>query len=318
MKLGKISIDFPSRVFLAPISGFTDLPFRMQCLKYGAGLVVVPLVNAKAITGKTKAALNVLKTTGKEHPLAVQLFGTDIGLIKKAVKIAREETNCDMIDFNMGCPEKKILSQKAGAALLRRPAKIKEIVEALKSSSDVPVSIKIRIGGSLRSLNALRNAQIIEKAGADMLIVHGRTIMQGYSGKSCLNIIKEIKENVSLPVVGNGDVWNEGDAKKMLEFTKCDAIMVGRGALGKPHLFEKLNYYLDNGRAINREYGQISEFFEYLGLCKKFNETNFPRIKKHAISFTRGIINGTPIRKRISESSSVAQINEIMNSITNE
>ena len=263
-------MKFKSKLFLAPMSGITDIAFRLRCLEYGAGLVSIPMINVNAIARSNKATINLLTTIPEEKPKSVQLFGTKTELIKQAAKIAYEATNCDIIDFNMGCPKDLILKQGAGAALLKRPEKIKEIVEALRSVN-IPISIKIRIGGSEKSINALKNAKIIEKAGADMLIVHGRTIEQGYSGKANLQIIKEIKENISIPVVGNGDVVDEESAKRMLDETKCDYIMVGRKAIGHPFIFEKINHYLETGKKLNKEYGQKEEFLKYFELAKKYN-----------------------------------------------
>ena len=277
-------MKFKSKVFLAPMSGITDIAFRLRCLKYGAGLVTIPMINVNAIARSNKAAINLLTTIPKEQPKAVQLFGTKIDLIKKAAKIAYETTNCDILDFNMGCATDLILNQGVGAALLKRPKKIKEIVEALRASVNIPISVKIRIGGSNKSINAIKNAKIIEKAGADMIIVHGRTVDQLYSGKANWDIIREVKENVSIPVVGNGDVFDEYSADRMLKETKCDYVMIGRKAIGEPYIFEKINYFLENGKILKKEYNQKEEFEEYLKLAKKY-DVRPGKIKQQVMRF---------------------------------
>lgn len=288
-----------SKVFLAPLAGLTDLSFRLQCQSYGAGLVVTPMINCNAIVRANKATIKLLKTIPDEKPKAVQLFGSKTDVIAKAVKIVREHTNCDIIDFNMGCPDKNIISQGAGAALLKRPTKIIEIVKTLKRSVDVPVSIKIRLGGSEKSLNYLQNSKIIQEAGADFLGVHARTIAQGYSGKANWDAIREIKQNLTIPVIGNGDIWDEESAKKMFEYTGCDYIMVGRGALGKPYIFEQINHYLSTGNKLNKIYDFKKLFFDYLETAKKYNDLEYTRLKQHAMFFTKGIDNSTEIRKKI-------------------
>ena len=266
------------------MSGITDLAFRLRCLDYGVGLVTMPMINVNAIARSNKATINLLATIPEEKPKAVQLFGTKTDLIKQAAKIAYKKTDCDMIDFNMGCSKHVILDQGAGAALLKRPEKIKEIVEALRSAVDIPISVKIRIGGSDRTINAVKNARIIEKAGADMIIVHGRTVEQGYSGKANWNIIREVKQNVSIPVVGNGDVFDEDTADRMFKETKCDYVMVGRRSIGKPYIFEKINYFLDNRGILKKVYDQKEEFEKYLILAKKYN-VRPGKIKQQSIYF---------------------------------
>lgn len=289
-------MEFKSRYFLAPLAGITDIAFRMQCLRYGAGLVVIPMINCNALCRSNRATIGLLKTIPEEKPKAIQLFGTKLDIIEKAAKIAVKETNCNMIDFNMGCPDKNVLSQGAGGALLKRPEKITAIVKTLKNAVDVPISIKIRIGGSEKSINALHNAKIIEDVGADMIIIHGRTVSQGYSGKADWDMIKKIKEIVKIPVVGNGDVWDKKSADEMFQYTGCDYIMVGRGALGQPWIFEELNGTKNNGC-----HSQKQGFKDYLTLANKYDNMNNGRIKQHAMYFTKGLSNGVSIRRKISQ-----------------
>lgn len=292
----------PSKVFLAPLAGITDVAFRLRCLHYGAGLVVIPMVNANAIVRKNKATFDLLKTAKEEKPKAVQLFGSKIDVIKHAAKEVVQQTGADILDFNMGCPDTDIIRQGAGAALLRRPAKIKEIVETLKSAVNVPVSVKIRIGGSEKSINALKNSSVIEDAGADMIIVHGRTVKQGYSGKADWNMIKKVKDNVSIPVVANGDVWDEESAKALFDATRADFIMLGRGAMGRPWIFEKINHFLKTGMKSDKSYDHIDEFEEYKKLAFRFDLTKESKLRQQAANFTKGIEGARKLRDEIMRS----------------
>lgn len=290
---------FPGKVFLAPLAGITDVAFRLRCLHYGAGLVVIPMVNANAIVRKNKATLDLLKTSVHEKPKAVQLFGSKTDVIKQAAKDVVERTDADILDFNMGCPDVDIIKQGAGSALLKRPAKIKEIVETLKSAVNVPVSVKIRIGGSEKSINALKNSSVIEDAGADMIIVHGRTVKQGYSGKADWDVIKKVKENVSIPVVANGDVWDEESAKALFDATKADFIMLGRGAMGRPWIFEKIDHFLKTGRKSDKAYEYEAEFEEYKKLALRFDLTKESKLRQQAANFTKGIEGARKLRDEI-------------------
>jgi len=301
MKVG--DINFKSNVFLAPLAGITDLSFRMRCLSYGAGLVVIPMINANAVVRGNNATYGLLKTIPEETPKSVQLFGSRVDVIKEAAKKVVEMTKCDMIDFNMGCPDRLIIGQGSGAALLKRPGKIKEIVSGLKSVVDVPVSIKIRIGGSEKSINAIKNAKIIEEAGADMLTVHGRTVAQGYSGKADWEMIKQVKESVSIPVVGNGDIWDYADVASMIEKSGVDAVMIGRGALGRPWIFS------------GERKDALYELEKYLDNVEKYGDFNFHRVKQHALYFTKGIEGSTEIRRKITQTSSVSDIRDIFSTI---
>ncbi len=303
-KIGKIKLE--NNLVLAPMAGITNIAFRLLCKKYGCGLVYSEMINANAIVRNNKATLNLTQTCKQEKPIAMQLFGTKIDVIKKAVKIL--EKKADIIDFNFGCPAKQIIQQGAGAALLKRPAKIKEIIEAMVSSTSKPVTAKVRVGIT-NMKNCVKTAEIIEKAGASAIAVHGRTLKQGYSGKADWNAIKKIKKAVDIPVMGNGDVFNHKDAKEMLNKTNCDFVMIGRGACGNPHLFKQCNEYLNNGKVISG-IDNKKMFLEYMELWKKY-KLRFADIKLHAQYFTKGIDGAAKTRLKLSGCKTVEEIEKV-------
>ena len=205
----------------------TNLAFRLMCKKYGAGLASTELLSANAIARKNKAVLEIAKTDKSESPVVAQIFGQNTENIIKAGKIL--EKKFEIIDFNVGCPSKKIMAQGSGGALLKRKNKIAEIVKGLSESVKIPISVKIRSGFDNRNINAVEVAKICEKSGASAIIVHARAVEQGYGGKADWSVIKEVKENVKIPVIGNGDVFSGEDCKRMINETGCDYVMIGRG-----------------------------------------------------------------------------------------
>ncbi len=248
-KIGNVVI--PNRYILAPMAGVTSTTFRSICKSMGAGLVVGEMVSDKAIIYKSKKTFDLLKMEEIERPIAQQLFGSDPDTMGEAAKIIEDVMHPDIIDINMGCPVPKVaIKNHAGSALLKDIDKIREIVTSVVNSVSVPVTCKIRIGWDEKHINAVEVARICEEAGASAIFVHGRTKTQGYSGKANWDIIKNVKESVNIPVIGNGDIKSAIDAKKMLEYTKCDAVMIGRGALGNPWIFTDCIDYIDNNKEI--------------------------------------------------------------------
>ena len=245
-KIGNVEIK--NKVVLAPMAGVSNTSFRKIIKSMGAGLMYAEMVSDKAITYGSKKTYDLLKMDEMERPIAQQIFGSDVkSFVSAAIKIY-EEQHPDIIDINMGCPVPKVaLKAQAGSALLKDPSKIKEIVSAVVNAIPCPVTVKIRSGWDEKSINAVQVAKVCESAGASAIAIHARTRSQGYSGKANWNIIKEVKENVSIPVIGNGDIKSCYDAKKMLDETKCDAIMIGRGVLGNPWLIKECVEYLKNG-----------------------------------------------------------------------
>ncbi|MDD5133039.1 MAG: tRNA dihydrouridine synthase DusB [Candidatus Nanoarchaeia archaeon] len=293
------NLKLKNNLVLAPMVAINDQAFRVLCKKYDCGLVFTEMINANAIFKTNKATLKKLSFVKEEKPIAVQLFGANTKMIEFAAKEA-EKAGADIIDFNFGCPDIKIIKQGAGAALLKRPTKIGEIIEAIVKTVNIPVTAKIRIGITKPDLG-LKIAKIVEKAGASAIIVHARTAKQGYSGKADWNKIKEIKENVKIPVIGNGDVFSGKDAYEILEKTKCDGIMLGRAAMTNPAIFKEINYYLKNkkeNKISNKE--KLNLFFEYLELTKKYDCFDFVNAKRHALNFMRGMPNIVKLRTKVS------------------
>ena len=243
-KIGNITIK--NQVVLAPMARISNSAYRRICKEMGCGLVYAEMVSDKAIMYGNQKTLDMLKMTDEERPLAQQIFGTDVDSFVKAAIYVYENMHPDIIDINMGCPVPKVaLRAQAGSALLKNPDKIFEIVKAVVEAVPIPVTVKIRSGWDYEHINAVEVAKIIEKAGASAICVHPRTRSQGYSGKADWNIIRQVKESVLIPVIGNGDIKTPMDAKRMLSETHCDAIMIGRGVLGNPWLIKNTLRYLN-------------------------------------------------------------------------
>lgn len=241
-------IEIENQLVLAPMAGICNESFRTICKEMGAGLVVAEMVSDKAITFKNSKTIGMTKVNPVEHPISMQIFGGDVETMVQAAKFIDEYSDADIIDINMGCPVNKVAKKAhAGASLLENPKLVYEITKAVVLAVKKPVTVKVRIGWDENHINVIENAKLIEKAGASAICVHGRTRNQFYSGKANLEWIKKVKESVSIPVIGNGDVVDIETAKYMLEYTKCDAIAIGRGALGNPFIFRELNAYLKDG-----------------------------------------------------------------------
>ena len=248
-KIGNVEIK--NQIVLAPMAGISNTSYRKIIKEMGAGLIYAEMVSDKALMYSNEKTFDLLKMDEKERPITQQIFGSDIDSFVKAAKIVEEKMHPDIIDINMGCPVPKVaIRAQAGSALLKNPEKIYEIVKSVVESVSVPVTVKIRSGWDEKHINAVEVAKICEKAGAKAIAIHARTRSQGYSGKADWNIIKQVKEAVSIPVIGNGDVTSPELAKKMLDTTGCDAVMIGRGVLGNPWLIKECVSYLENGTKI--------------------------------------------------------------------
>ncbi len=245
MKIGSVEIE--NRIIMAPMAGITNIAFRKIIKEFGAGLVVSEMVSDKALCYGNKKTIEMLNVDENEHPMSIQIFGGDVDSMVKAAKFVDENSNCDIIDINMGCPVQKVLKAHAGSYLLQHPSLVYDIVKNVVEVVNKPVTVKIRIGYDFHSINCVEIAQLIEKAGASAIAVHGRTRSQMYEGHADWSYIAEVKKAVSIPVIGNGDVRTPQDAKRMLDETGCDAVMVGRAALGNPWVIKQMVAYVENG-----------------------------------------------------------------------
>ena len=309
---------FTSKAFLAPMAGVSDPALRLQCRQMGAGLVVTEFTNIHSIIAKQKQLAENKKTiqefiqySEKERPLSVQLFGSDVLALEKAAKIV--EPFFDIIDYNMGCPAPHITKQMAGGALLQEVNLTQQILRTLVNSVKKPVTLKIRSGVTDASKFLFREiAEIAEDEGIQMITLHPRTVSQGYSGHSDWSMIKELKEISNIPIVGNGDILTPEDAKSMLDETNCDYVMVGRGAMGNPFLFEQINDYLKNNSYQTYSLqDKLDSFFDYLHLTNQY-EIKFANIKSQAMRFTKGLRGGSKLRSRITFCNDIAELEKVM------
>jgi nifR3 family TIM-barrel protein len=310
---------FSNRAFLAPMAGVSDPALRLQCKKMGAGLVVTEFTNIHSIIAKETQLKEKMKTiqefieySDEERPLSVQLFGSNLSALEKAAKIV--EPYFDIIDYNMGCPAPHITKQMAGGALLQEVNLTQQIFSTLVNAVKKPVTLKIRSGVTDASKFLFRDvAEVAEDEGIEMIKLHPRTVSQGYSGNADWDLIKELKEISSLPIVGNGDITTPEDAKNMIDKTNCDYVMIGRGAMGNPFLFEQINDYLKTNSY--KEYSfkdRLDSFFDYLHLTNQY-KIKFANIKGQAMRFTKGMKGGSKLRSQITMTKNIEELEKIMN-----
>lgn len=309
---------FSSQAFLAPMAGVSDPALRLQCKKLGAGLVVTEFTNIHSIIAKEKQLKENQKTIQEfiefsegERPLSVQLFGSDLVALEKAAKIV--EPFFDIIDYNMGCPAPHVTKQMAGGALLQETNLTQQIFSTLVSAVRKPITLKIRLGVTDASRYLFKDiAQIAEDEGIEMITLHPRTVNQGYSGNADWKMIKQLKEISKIPIVGNGDITTPEDAKTMIDETNCDYVMVGRGAMGNPFLFEQINDYLKTGTYNQYSFkDKLNLFFEYLHLSEQY-KIKFANIKGQAMRFTKGMNGGSKLRSKITMSNNTIELEKIM------
>lgn len=314
-------IEFKNNIFLAPMAGIADRAFRELCINFGAGYTVTEMVSSKGLTMGDKKSSELLTLGEIENPAGAQIFGDDPQIMAEAA-VKCLDFHPQIIDINMGCPAPKIAMNGGGASLMKNPKLAGEIVKAVSEAVSVPVTVKIRKGWDDESVTAVELAQIAEQNGASAITVHGRTRMQMYSGKVDYDIIAKVKKAVSIPVIGNGDITDEQSATIMLEKTNCDAIMIGRGALGNPWIFRKINAYLSECRVLP-EVGinekmvvmlkHIQKIIEYKGEYTAMREA-----RHHAAYYTKGIRGGAALRKEISTFEHFEQLEELAYKIAKE
>ena len=314
-KIGNVKIS--NQVVLAPMAGICNSAYRQICKDMGCGLIYAEMVSDKAITYNNQKTIDMLYMTEKERPISQQIFGSDKESFVEAAKFIEKEMKPDIIDINMGCPVPKVaVRAQAGSALLKDPDKIFDIVSSVVSAVNVPVTVKIRSGWDSNHINAVEVAKVIEKAGASAICVHPRTRSQGYSGKADWNIIKEVKENVSIPVIGNGDIKSPEDAKRMLEETKCDAVMIGRGALGNPWLIKNIVNYLDGKEVIDVSIvDRIDMCLKHLKLLDSLKNEKLAclEIRNHISWYFKGIKGANELKNKVYQTTNIHDIILLLN-----
>ena len=314
-KIGNVEIK--NNVVMAPMAGISNSAYRTIIKEMGAGLIVAEMVSDKAITYGNKKTIDMLYMTDFERPIAQQIFGSDINSFVSAAKFIENKMKPDIIDINMGCPVPKVaVSAQAGSALLKDPDKVYEIVKAVVNNVSVPVTVKIRSGWDSKTINAVEIAKVVEKAGASLITVHGRTRAQGYSGKVDLDIIKKVKENVSIPVIGNGDIKSCYDAKYMIDYTKCDAVMIGRGILGNPWLIKECVDYLENGIppkevTIEEKFNMIKRHMDLL-LSTKNEKVALLEMRTHIAYYLKGIPGTKELKQKIFKTKTKKEIIDLL------
>ncbi len=301
LKIGNVTIENP--VIVAPMAGLTNAAFRSICRSFGAGLLYTEMVSDKGIEYGNERTIKMTRLASDETNVVLQLFGNDLEAMRHATEYVDQNSGCDIIDLNAGCPVPKVVKNGAGAALMKTPELLYDLVKAMVSATNKPVTVKIRSGWDKKSINAVEVAQICEKAGAAAIAVHGRTKTQMYKGKADYSIIREVKQNVNIPVIGNGDVETPEDAKHMLEETGADAVMIGRGLRGNPWLIKQTVDYLQTGFYESKPSAE-----EIVDMIKKHTELlceeeGEPRavleMRAHAPWYLKGLKHSSALKRKI-------------------
>ena len=317
-KVGNIKIK--NKIVFAPMAGVSNISFRTIIKEMGAGLIYSEMISTMGIKYGSQKTIDLINFNETERPISIQIFGNDEDTFVEAAKYIEDNYHPDIIDINMGCPVPKIaLRSQAGSALLKNPDKIYEIVKKVVENTNTPISVKIRSGWDENSINAVEVAKKIEQAGASLIAIHARTRSQGYTGKANWDIIKKVKENVNIPVIGNGDIKTIYDAKKMLDETKCDAIMIGRATLGNPWFIKECVEYIENNKIIapptNIE--KIDMINHHYELLKKYTSEKqaLLEIRMHALWYIKGLPNIKEYKNKITSCKTEQEFKNLLNEI---
>lgn len=313
-KIGNVEIE--NQVVLAPMAGICNSAYRKIIKEMGCGLIYAEMVSDKAICYDNKKTIDMLYMEDVERPIVQQIFGSDVDSFVTAAKYIEKNMNPDIIDINMGCPVPKVaLRAQAGSALLKSPNKVKEIVSAVVKAVKCPVTVKIRSGWDSEHINAVEIAKVCEEAGASAICVHGRTRSQGYSGKADWNVIRDVKNSVKIPVIGNGDVTTPEKAKEMLDFTGCDAVMIGRGALGNPWLIKNTVLYLEGKNySLPTSIDKINMCINHLKMLASLRNEKVAvlEIRSHIGWYLKGVKGSSDIKNKVCSMSKLCDILQVL------
>ena len=316
LQIGNVTLE--NNLILAPMAGVSDLPFRLLCREQGAGLVCMEMVSAKAILYKNRNTEELLTIDPKEHPVSLQLFGSDPDIISEIAKQI-EERPFDILDLNMGCPVPKVVNNGDGSALMKNPRLAGEIIEKTARAIKKPLTVKIRKGFDDAHVNAVELAHIAQESGAAAVAVHGRTREQYYAGHADWDIIRQVKEAVSIPVIGNGDIRTPEDVAAMAEQTGCDGYMIARGAEGHPWIFRQILHYFETGEHLSRpDFSEVTEMLlrhAKMQIDCKGDYTGIREIRKHAAWYTAGYRNSSKLRGRINEVENYEQLEALFREV---
>ena len=314
LKIG--NVELKNRYILAPMAGVTDLPFRLLCKEQGAGLLCMEMISAKALQYKNRNTKALLQIDPREYPVSLQLFGADPDIISEQAKVI-EELPFQILDINMGCPVPKVVKNGEGSALMKNPRLVYDVVYKTVRAISKPVTVKIRKGFDEEHVNAVEIAKIIEEAGGAAVAVHGRTREQYYSGKADWDIIRQVKEAVSIPVIGNGDVTGSLAAEQLLEETGCDGVMIGRGCQGNPWIFRELNEYEETGKVPHRpskkEIKEMMLRHAQLQIELKGDYLGIREMRKHVAWYTKGMEGSAKLRDEINRVESYEELEKLLN-----
>ncbi len=310
LKIGTVTIENP--FILAPLAGFTDLPFRLLCRENGAGLVYSEMISCHGLTYNQQKTIDMLQTDENERPVAMQLFGSEPDIMGNAAKILSKYP-IDIIDINMGCPVKKVIKRGAGSALMKTPELAGQIIRQVVENCNKPVTVKFRSGWNHQSINACQFAQMAEEAGASAVIIHARTWSDGFSGKADWDIIRQVKENVAIPVIGNGDIHSYETALALMHETGCDGVMIGRASLGRPWIF-----HADSPPATSRL--RLATLHRHLQLISRYTRQGWAlgKIRNHAGRYFKGMPHGASIRSRIYQVKTFSELQSMVDGLLHE